>query len=112
MDPDRARELLEGERKRIEQATAARAEDRSGAAAVESEPGERDSEDLYQDEFDAGLAEDLAKQLATLERAEARLAAGTFGLSIESGVPIPDERLEALPTAERTVEEQELRGRE
>src|SRR5258708_7322211 len=109
MDTDRARELLEGERKRIEQAIAARAEDRSGAAAVESEPGERDSEDLYQDEFDAGLAEDLAKQLAALERAEARLAAGTFGLSIESGAPIPDERLEALPTAERTVEEQELR---
>jgi DnaK suppressor protein len=112
MDPDRAHELLDGERKRIEQAIGARAEDRSGAAEVEGEPGERDSEDLYQDEFDAGRAEDLAEQLAALERAEARLAAGTFGLSIESGVPIPDERLEALPTAERTVEEQELRGRE
>jgi DnaK suppressor protein len=39
-------------------------------------------------------------------RAEARLAAGTYGLSIESGKPIPDERLEALPTAERTAEEE------
>ena len=41
-----------------------------------------------------------------MERAEARLAAGTYGLSIESGKPIPDERLEAVPTAERTVEEE------
>jgi RNA polymerase-binding transcription factor len=39
-----------------------------------------------------------------VERAEARLAAGTYGL--ESGKPIPDERLEAVPTAERTVEEE------
>jgi DnaK suppressor protein len=111
MDPDRARELLERERKRIEQAMAGLAEDGSEAGAEDNEPGDRGSEDLYQDEFDAGLAEDLAEQLAALERAEARLAAGTYGLSIESGVPIPDERLEALPTAERTVEEQGLRGR-
>jgi RNA polymerase-binding transcription factor DksA len=39
-------------------------------------------------------------------RAEARLAKGTFGLSVESGARIPDERLEAEPLAERTVEEQ------
>jgi DnaK suppressor protein len=44
--------------------------------------------------------------LAAAERAEQRLAAGTYGLSLESGEPIPDERLEAMPTAERTVEEQ------
>jgi DnaK suppressor protein len=110
MEPDRARELLEGERKRIEQAMSGLAEDGSEGTAETSEPGDRDSEDLYQDEFDAGLAEDLAESLAALERAEARLVAGTFGLSVESGVPIPDERLEVLPTAERTVEEQELRG--
>jgi DnaK suppressor protein len=41
-----------------------------------------------------------------VERAEARLAAGTYGLSIESGKPIPDERLEILPAAERTTEEE------
>jgi DnaK suppressor protein len=111
VDSDRARELLESERKRIEQAIAGLTEDGSDAGAGEGEPGERGSEDLYQDEFDAGLAADLAAQLAALERAEARLAAGTYGLSIKSGLPIPDERLEALPTAERTVEEQELRGR-
>jgi DnaK suppressor protein len=39
-------------------------------------------------------------------RAEARLAEGTFGLSVESGARIPDDRLEAEPLAERTVDEQ------
>lgn len=71
------------------------------------EPGDVDSEDLYQDEFDAGRADDLRDQLAALERAEARLADGTYGLSVESGEPIPDARLEAVPIAERTVEEQQ-----
>ena len=35
-----------------------------------------------------------------------RLQAGTYGLSVESGEPIPDGRLEALPLAERTVDEE------
>jgi DnaK suppressor protein len=49
-------------------------------------------------------------QLAALERAEQRLAAGTYGLSIDSGKPIPDERLEVLPTAERTAKEERARA--
>ncbi len=62
--------------------------------------------DLYQDELDEGLADDLRQQLAAVERAEARLADGTYGLSIESGEPIPDERLEIVPTAELTTDEE------
>ena len=104
MDPERARELLIEERKRIERALTRRAHEDSG------EPGEEDSanlaSDLYQDELDEGLADDLREELAAVERAEARLATGTYGLSIESGKPIPDERLEALPTAARTAEEE------
>jgi DnaK suppressor protein len=110
MEPDRARELLTRERERIEQAMAGVGNGGPQAAPEQSEPGDRGSEDLYQNEFDAGLAEDLAEQLAALGRAEARLQAGTYGLSVDSGEPIPDERLEALPTAERTIQEQELRG--
>jgi DnaK suppressor protein len=109
MDPERARQLLADERARIEQAMAGVGSEDSEEASARSEPGDRGSEDLYQDEFDAGLAEDLAEQLAALARAEARLEAGTYGLSVDSGEPIPDERLEALPTAERTIQEQELR---
>jgi DnaK suppressor protein len=40
-----------------------------------------------------------------IERAQKRLEAGTYGLSVRSGRPIPDERLEADPAAELTVEE-------
>jgi DnaK suppressor protein len=110
VDTERARQLLAAERERIEQATAGVS--RSGGAGAErSEPGDVGSEDLYQSEFDAGLAEDLAVQLGALERAEARLAAGIYGLSVQSGEPIPDERLEAVPTAELTVEEQRLHER-
>jgi DnaK suppressor protein len=111
MDPGRARQLLMLERERIEQAVAGLGDEDRETASEQSEPGDRGSENLYQKEFDAGLAEDLADQLAALQRAEARLAAGTYGLSTDSGEPIPDERLEALPTAELTVEEQQLRER-
>jgi DnaK suppressor protein len=101
--------LLALERERIERALAALGREGPLEASDRREPGDEDSEDLYQDEFDAGRADDLHGQLASLERAEARLAAGTYGLSVESGEPIPDARLEAVPTAERTVEEQRRR---
>jgi DnaK suppressor protein len=106
MDEERARKLLAGERERIEQALAALGSDGPQESDDRLEPGERDSEDLYQDEFDVGRAEDLQHELEAVERAEARLKAGTYGLSVQSGEPIPDARLEAVPTAERTVAEE------
>src|SRR5512132_91762 len=105
MDPERARELLAAERERIERALARLGHQDTGEPADEEDPANQAS-DLYQDEFDEGLAGDLREALSAVERAEARLDAGTYGLSIESGKPIPDERLEALPTAERTAEEE------
>ncbi len=105
MDPEHARELLARERARIEQALAVRRDDPlEGDDRVE--PGDEGSEDLYQDEFDSGRIADLQDELVAVERAEARLDAGTYGISVESGEPIPDARLEARPTAERTAEEQ------
>jgi DnaK suppressor protein len=108
MDPDRARELLTAERDRIERALSRRAHQNTGEPADEYDPGNLAS-DLYQDEFDEGLKGDLRDELAAVERAEQRLGAGTYGLSTESGQPIPDERLEAVPTAELTVEEERAR---
>jgi DnaK suppressor protein len=105
MDPDRAHELLAAERERIERALARLGHEDTGELSNEEDPASLAS-DLYQDELDEGLADDLREELAAVERAEARLAAGTYGLSVESGKPIPDERLEAVPTAERTVEEE------
>jgi DnaK suppressor protein len=106
MDPERARELLAGERERIER-TLARLGHQDTGEPAEDNPANLAS-DLYQDELDEGLADDLREELAAVERAEARIAAGTYGLSIQSGKPIPEERLEARPTAERTAEEEAL----
>ena len=47
----------------------------------------------------------LQARWAALGRAETRLAAGSYGRSVRSGQPIPDERLEADPLAELTVQE-------
>jgi DnaK suppressor protein len=107
MDADRARELLAAERTRIEEARAGLAGEGPLEGSDRIEPGDEDSEDLYQDELDAGRRRELEEDLAALERAEERQANGTYGFSVESGEPIPDARLEAIPTAERTVEEEE-----
>jgi DnaK suppressor protein len=109
MDSDTARDLLSAERTRIEQALASLDSQGTEESDDQVDPGDRGSENLYQDEFDAGREEDLHSQLAALERAEARLEAGTYGLSISSREPIPDGRLEAVPTAELTIEEQRAR---
>ena len=108
MDADRARELLAAERARIERALARLEHEDDSEPADEFDPANLAS-DLYQDELDEGLADDLREQLAAVQRAEERLAAGTYGLSIESGKPIPDERLEAVPTAELTADEERAR---
>jgi DnaK suppressor protein len=106
MEPERAKELLARERERIEQLLRMRSgEPLEGEDEVE--PGDEDDEGLYQDEFDAGRVQELRDQLAAVDRAEQRLRDGTYGLSVLSGEPIPDARLEARPTAELTVEEQQ-----
>jgi DnaK suppressor protein len=109
VETDRARELLAAERERIENALRQFGPHDDGEEADEYDPANL-AADLYQDELDEGLEEDLRDQLAAVERAEQRLAAGTYGRSIASGRPIPDERLEALPTAELTADEERARA--
>jgi DnaK suppressor protein len=105
MDDARAKELLAAERELVEgELTALGAQGRAGSD--ENEPaGDFNNEGLYEDELAAGREQDLRRRLDAVERAEERLAAGTYGLSVRSGEPIPDGRLEAEPTAELTVEE-------
>jgi len=104
MDSERARELLRRERDRIAQALAQLGV--PGTDELEGDGMADSGSRLYEEEFDEGQVDDLRAELASVKHAEERLAAGTFGLSVESGEPIPDERLEAVPAAERTVEEQ------
>jgi DnaK suppressor protein len=112
MDTDEARELLRAERARVErliaEQTGAVDEDRE-AAQDEAEGGEiaDPAEPLVSGMVDDAIVEGLRDRLATIERAEQRLAEGTYGRSVTSGAPIPDERLRADPAAELTVEEAE-----
>ena len=80
MEDERARTLLEAERARVQRL-------------------------LDETLGDAGDDRDEANAGGDMADPEQRLAEGTFGVSVRSGAPIPDDRLEADPAAELTVEE-------
>jgi DnaK suppressor protein len=109
VDPARARELLGRERERIETSLADMERvRRSELDEIDTGTDPLDAgEQIEEEEVDAALRERLEAELEAVERAERRLEEGTYGLSIESGEAIVAERLEAIPWAERTSEEQE-----
>ena len=108
MDDRRARELVAARRERIEAALRDLTGDVSSESDLErQQEGESDTgSELATEMVDDALIADLRAELAAVARAEERIEAGTYGRSVDSGVAIPDERLESQPLAERTVEEQ------
>ena len=102
MDQAQARALLAAERTRLQRLLQAETI-RPHAAELGDEVDDADRRNAEQ----TGMAVDqlLRARWAALVRAEARLAAGRYGRSVRSGRPIPDERLEADPLAELTLEE-------
>ncbi len=107
MDDDRARALLEAERSRVEGLLADLRLDRSDNRASEDETGDWSdpAQPLIAEGTDDAVAASLEQRLQAVERAEQRLADGRYGRSVLSGTAIPDERLEADPAAELTVDE-------
>jgi DnaK suppressor protein len=105
VDADHARQLLARERSRIEDALEELASDGSGES-LDPPVGDDGAADMVETEVDESVVERLREELDAVERAERRLAEGTYGISLDSGEPIPDARLEAIPWAERTAEEQ------
>jgi RNA polymerase-binding transcription factor len=108
MDEEQARRRLRAERTEVERLLAETVQAGSEDRSTEDEKGV-DYADPAQSltaegEADA-IAESLRNRLAAIGRAEQRLANGTYGRSVRSGLPIPDARLEADPAAELTVEE-------
>jgi DnaK suppressor protein len=109
MDQERARALLTAERAEVQDllrgTTQAGAEDRE----AEDEAATGDISDAAQplsaEGMDDSIAESLRDRLAAIDRALDRLDNGTYGVSVRSGEPIPDARLEADPAAELTVAE-------
>ena len=108
MDVERARALLAAKRDELQKLLAetetAGREDRSSEDEKGTDVADP-AQSLTQQGMDDAIAESLRDRLAALERAEQRLADGTYGRSVLSGKPIPDARLEADPAAELTVEE-------
>jgi DnaK suppressor protein len=103
MDTDRARQRLMEERARIERELEAIGPQEAGE---EPEDTGDQASDLDQAGKDEAIREELQRRLEAIERAEARLGDGTYGKSVVSGKPIPDGRLEALPWADRLVDEE------
>jgi DnaK suppressor protein len=60
---------------------------------------------LAEEGIDDAVADSMRERLAAIDRALRRLDDGTYGRSVRSGLPIPDDRLEADPAAELTIEE-------
>jgi DnaK suppressor protein len=109
IDENHARELLARERERVEASLGELGRNLQGEVAevqAASDPAD-DAELIEEEQVDHALVTQLRRELEAIERAEARLREGTYGLSIESGEPIPAGRLEAIPWAERTADEEE-----
>jgi DnaK suppressor protein len=104
---------LRGERQRLERLLASVDADHDRVAAADevSEDLVRAADRRTSEETDEALARQLNHRMQALRRAEGRLAAGTYGRSVLSGQPIPDERLEAFPLAELTVDGEDRAGR-
>ena len=109
MDQDRARSLLIAERDEVrsllKESEAAGQDDRVAEVESEAEDNADAALALTEEGQDDAVAESLRNRLEAIERALARLDNGTYGRSVRSGKPIPDERLEADPAAELTIEE-------
>jgi DnaK suppressor protein len=106
MDQARAEALLADERARLQRLLAAGSDPPDPGGDLADVGDEVDDADRRNAEETGGAVDELLRdRWAALERAEARLAAGDYGRSVQSGRPIPDERLETDPLAELTVEE-------
>ncbi len=75
-----------------------------GDVQFDDEGGEGDTM-VVERERDLALSAQARQTIADIEAALDRLVVGTFGYSVESGRPIPRERLEAIPWATVLVEE-------
>jgi DnaK suppressor protein len=86
-------------------------EDERFRAEQEGDFTEHDSGDMSREifnrEMDATIGEQVEQRLEIIDRALQKIGEGSYGLSDVSEAPIPRGRLEAVPEAIRTVEEQQ-----
>ncbi|HXP53876.1 MAG TPA: hypothetical protein VN847_02925 [Streptosporangiaceae bacterium] len=114
MDEDRARGLVQAKRAEVQSLLEDTEREWKQDRASEDEQGvdiSDPAQPLTAQFENEAITANLRDRLAALDRAEQRLNDGTYGRSIESGLPIPDERLEADPAAELTIEEAKAQQR-
>ena len=107
MDQDLARTRLTTERADVERLLAETEQASAADQVTEQEPGDSadPAQPLTSEGVERAIAETLTDRLGAIDRAIARLDDGTYGVSIRSGDVIPDDRLDADPAAELTVEQ-------
>ena len=107
MDHEEARKRLLAERAEVTGLLATTEQSGWADRAAEQETGDiaDPAQSLTAQGEDDAIAERMRDRLAALDRALKRLDDGSYGRSVRSGLPIPDERLAADPAAELTVEE-------
>ena len=109
MNHDQARARLLAERTEVAELLTGAESEGQQDRATEDEEATGEVSDAAQpmtaEGMDDAIADSLRDRLAALDRALKRLDDGTYGRSVRSGQPIPEDRLEADPAAELTVEE-------
>src|SRR5580692_8419625 len=102
MEHAKADELLRTERARTEQLLSEIEDAGTADREAADQPGDMldSAEPLTKQGADESVRAELEERLAAIDRAEERLKAGTYGFSVRSRQPIPDDRLEFAPAAE------------
>jgi RNA polymerase-binding transcription factor DksA len=121
MDSDQARQRLADERERLVGVRTTFDEEHFSEQSESDSVGEISSYDQHQADMgtetferekDLSILEQVEAELADVEHALRRLDDGTYGTCEVCGKVIPDERLEAIPTARLCLEHQAEAERE
>ena len=118
IDTDQARELLERERERLRgmldeadsHLSTSLTESSGELSSFDQHPGDTASETVEREQDDSVRNHAIA-ELAEVDAAMERLAAGEYGMCAACGAEIPSERLELLPQTRFCVDHQRARER-
>lgn len=107
MDQTVARQRLEELRDDLERSASTLEAEGAGTgselSSVDQHPADA-ATDLQDADRQGAVLETISDQLAQVQAALGRLDEGTFGVCVECGQPLPDERLEARPEAARCMQ--------
>ena len=113
IETEEFKERLLAERDRLREAVAylqkehpgSLEEETSELSFADNHPGDVATE-TFDRELDEGLEEGAERRLEQIDRALARIEAGTYGICAVCGKPIGEERLRAVPWAELCIDDQ------